>query len=255
MSFNLKCLLFILIIIFSLFDVESFTPEGRFGHSSIIVDNKLYFFGDLGEKFSQEVFYVDLSKPFNAVAPSWIDISDSSTIPFFSVWTSIALINNDNDPNIYLIGGMIDPTSFEDVPSLTYVFNSKSGHWNSPITKGIQPKRRNNMKAIVDDTGKIYIFGGYSNTESEIFYDDMLILNTNDLTWSYGPIINVPSKRAFYSATLLTNGKIAYIGGYEQTNDGDERVVDINQINLYDIGLATWSKMVIIYYNSYNSFC
>ena len=70
---------------------------------------------------------------------------------------------------------MIDPTSFENVPSLTYIFNSKSGHWNSPITKGIQPKRRNNMKAIVDDTEKIHIFSRYSNTESEIFYDDMLL--------------------------------------------------------------------------------
>src|SRR6266498_1161348 len=43
-TFNL-C--FILILYYLFFRVESFTPVGRIGHSSVLVGDKLYFFGGI----------------------------------------------------------------------------------------------------------------------------------------------------------------------------------------------------------------
>ncbi|CAI2162737.1 18463_t:CDS:2 [Funneliformis geosporum] len=47
-------------------DVESFTPEGHYDHSSTLVGNNLYFFGGSnGGSCLNEVIYLDLSQRFN----------------------------------------------------------------------------------------------------------------------------------------------------------------------------------------------
>ena len=73
-------------------EVKSFVPEGRITHSSVNVDNKWYFFGGRNNDDGplSEVFYLDLSRPFDADAPSWVDISASSAIPVKSTWASTA---------------------------------------------------------------------------------------------------------------------------------------------------------------------
>ncbi|CAI2173888.1 20148_t:CDS:2 [Funneliformis geosporum] len=63
------------------------------------------------------------------------------------------------------------------------------------------------------------------------------------MAWSYGSIANYPINRIVYTATLLSNGMIAYIGGREKTIDNISREVDINQIDLYDTKLNNWSVM------------
>ncbi len=256
------CLFFNLIFGYSFFEVESFVPIERRGHSAISVGNKLYFFGGVNVKHNplSELFYLDLSKPFNAAAPSWNDISVSSTIPLGSAWAAVTLTNNNNNPNIYIIGGLMKNQSNEDsLDSLVYTFNPNSEQWDIPTIVGKEPKRRRNIQAVTDDFGKIYVFGGVidSETGSEInqYFNDMIILNTNDLTWSYGPIINAPSRRYGYTATLLSDGTIIYIGGYELTVDNIEREVDINQISLYDTKLESWSVVVCIYNYYYKRLC
>ena len=88
------------------FEIESFVPLGRLAHTAITVDNKLYFFGgDISGYDTTEVFYLDLTKPFNVISSSWNDISTSSAIPFRSTWAAIALTSNNNNLTIYLIGG------------------------------------------------------------------------------------------------------------------------------------------------------
>ncbi len=59
----------------------------------------------------------------------------------------------------------------------------------------------------------------------------MIIFDTKILTWTYGTTISAPTTRRAYSATLLSNGVVVYIGGI----DNDDRSIDINEINLYDI--------------------
>ena len=83
----------------------------------------------------------------------------------------------------------------------------------------------------------------YVGSTTAHIFNEMLILDTANLIWSYGSTVNVPSKRYTYSATILTNGVIVYIGGFEETATGGQ-IVDINQIYLYDTKLNTWSLEV-----------
>jgi len=251
--FSFYLLFFNIIFFYSFFIVESLIPEGRNAHSSITVNNQLYIFGGVNDNdvVVSEVFYLDLSEPFDANAPSWIDISASSAIPVRSAWPAVTLINNNNDPTIYLIGGIMREKNNQNlVTTLVYQFNPKSEQWNRPIIKGTEPIRRRENQAVADDAGNIYMFGGLADSVvgSSTFqvFNDMVILNANDLTWSAGSTLNAPLRRRDYTATLLPDGRIVYIGGREMTADNVTRVVDINQINIYDTKSASWSVVVCI---------
>ena len=90
----------------------------------------------------------------------------------------------------------------------------------------------------------IYVFGGQSFKSLTLY--NIIILDTNDFTWSYDPDFNPLLKRRAYNATLLPNGMIVYIGGVELIDDDNFLVVNINQINLYDTKFNTWSVTVCI---------
>ena len=78
-------------------------------------------------------------------------------------------------------------------------------------------------------------------------FNDMVIFNAVESSWTIMSPINALAKRASYTATLLPNGVIVYIGGYEVA--GEKNVfqeVEIKQINLYDTHSSNWTKKVCI---------
>src|SRR6266498_3261622 len=251
-TFNL-CFIFILSYLF--FRVEPFTPEERMAHSSILVGDKLYFFGGFSTgSCSNEIFYLDVSKSFYSSTPTWIDLTQDAGIPFKSCWETISL--NDKEQTIYLFGGIMKDltTNTDAFTSNVHSFNLNSLKWDVPDIKGVAPKRRRNIKSVIDDTGKMYIFGGYADeflgSPLTTFFSDMVILNTADveLSWSISTPINA-SRRDLYTATLLSNGVIIYIGGYG--NETVSEAADIKVINLYDTKSQTWSVKVRINFNLY----
>src|SRR6266498_1957429 len=220
--------LFLILFIYPFFGVGTFTPLGRSGHSSVLVGNKLYFFGgSVSGSCSNEVFYFDVSEKFSIEFPPFIDITATEGIPFKSCWGTFLLSEINNEQTIYLFGGYTYDmvTNNDSFTSLVYTFNSinsKSRKWIIPIITGKVPQRRARMQGIIDDSGNIYVFGGRTDSgmgTGTLYFNDMIILNTKDLTWSNGPFNNVPLKRSFYTATLLSNGMIVYIGGLEQNVD------------------------------------
>ena len=66
-------LFFIFILGYLFLEIESLTPGGRCAHSSVLVGNKIYFFG--GQRninsYSNEAFYLDVSQPFNIASPPY----------------------------------------------------------------------------------------------------------------------------------------------------------------------------------------
>ena len=68
----------------------------------------------------------------------------------------------------------------------------------------------------------------------------MVIFNTIDLSWLILTPANAPGARVGYSATLLSNGVIVYIGGYDSVLNN----LDISQIVLYDTKTSSWSNKV-----------
>ncbi|CAI2185519.1 3153_t:CDS:2, partial [Funneliformis geosporum] len=199
----------------------------RYAASSVLVENKLYFFGGyIGGKCSNEVFYLDLSRSFNLATPPWIDLTLNAKIPFRSCWGTVSL--NNKEQIIYLFGGLnLDDLNQNVFVSSIHSFNLNSLSWNVPNIKGIKPNRRANIQSVIDNSGIMYIFGGYTGpslgTGTTFDYNDMVILNTVELSWANN-IINPPNPRDLYTATLLSSGVI--------------------QIILYDTKSLTWSERI-----------
>src|ERR1043165_5317311 len=154
----------------------------------------------------------------------WNDLTVNGGIPIKSCFGTASLSSTSGEQNIYLFGGeTLDIITNEDsFKSLVYKFNLISGQWEIPTIKGKMPERRMEIKAVSDNSGKIYIFGGYNyfNSSSSVvnYFNDMVIINNVELSWSIGYLPNAPAQRAGYSATLLSNGVIVYIGGYNTNN-------------------------------------
>src|SRR5204863_4923371 len=103
------------------FEVESFTPLGRLAHSSVLVGDKLYFFGGgIVDNFdtSSEVFYLIVSQQFDVSNLSWVDLTKTmptARIPFGSAWGTAVAGDINKDPTIYLFGGItLDMDKFRD---------------------------------------------------------------------------------------------------------------------------------------------
>jgi hypothetical protein len=64
---------------------------GRTAHSSVLVGNKLYFFGGQDDEIRSlnDVFYLDMSQPFNLTFTPWTDLTTTAGIPFKSSWASV----------------------------------------------------------------------------------------------------------------------------------------------------------------------
>ena len=77
----------------------------------------------------------------------------------------------------------------------------------------------------------------------------MVVFNAVELSWSISTSPTI-SSRAGYTATILSNGVIVYIGGY----DARLNIIDVSQIALYDTKTTTWSNQVRMS-NTKNGYC
>ena len=127
--------------------------------------NKLYFFGGISPiniNASYEVFYLNVSQQFNVSNPPWVDLTmttPTAAIPFGSAWGTAVAGDINKDPTIYLFGGVMrDMNSVGD--SVLHSFNLNTLQWKPEAMGKEQPARRRNLKSVIDNTGKFYIFGG-----------------------------------------------------------------------------------------------
>ncbi|CAB4489296.1 unnamed protein product [Rhizophagus irregularis] len=226
---------------------QSLIPVERYAQSSVLVDKRIYFFG--GESYHSpknsstldQILYLDVSKPFNTVNPPFEEIINVP-IPFGSSFATAFLSPQKNV--IYLFGGtMVDTNtknpSQEFYKQVLHSYNLETREWTIPTTNDEVARKERINGVINKETGKFYVFSGLERTPDQIlFYTSiMIVFDTISLTWSTGSTINAPSPRLSYTATLLSNGIIVFIGGIE-TND-----VDINQLALYDTKVNKWSLM------------
>ncbi|CAB5377220.1 unnamed protein product [Rhizophagus irregularis] len=225
---------------------QSLIPVDRFALSSVLVDKRIYFFGGESNHSPKnsttldQILYVDISKPFNTVSPPFEEIINVP-IPFGSSYATAFLSTQKNV--IYLFGGIMVDANTKN-PSLQIYepvlnsYNLETREWTVPVTNGPIPTRRRAIKGVIDkETGKFYVFGGSDQKTGQNyyeFYNDMIVFDTISLTWSIGSTI-IP--RTDYTATLLSNGTIVFIGG----KDNNYNDVDINQLALYDTKVDKWS--------------
>src|SRR6266511_1422978 len=99
--------------------------HARFGHTSALIDGKLYFIcgglftSDGNITFSRDLFYLDVSKPFTNNLPQLVDIQ--SNLPVNIVW-STASVGGHNKSTIFSFGGWLTDLVYGQFDTNDFVF-------------------------------------------------------------------------------------------------------------------------------------
>ena len=187
----LKNLYFVLWILLQLFIKINY---GYDDYTATFIDDKLYFLG-IGE-----FFYLDFSNSFNTHSLLLNNFSDTS--PIYVVASSAkGGINNDT---LFCIA-----IEFAKETLSVHTFDFQSSRWKDPSIKGGDNViGKLFFESVSDYNGKIYMFGGFISKLG--FLNDMIILNTINLSWEYGSY--GPTELSSYGAVFLPNQNIIYIG-------------------------------------------
>ncbi|RIB14724.1 hypothetical protein C2G38_1633450 [Gigaspora rosea] len=233
----LKFYIFTFLLSFT-FTFAAFIPNGRYLHSSVLIDNKLYFSGGLlsnsSSNITNEFFYLDVSKPFTTtdnVSMPWIDLTYTGGPQKYSATACIGGKNNDM---IFIFGGL------EPLQSFVNLFDTNKQRWINITSVGNVPPNRSYISCANLDNGLIAIFSGYFNATATYETNDLWIFNTLTLAWSLSNATNAPLSMIQYCAITLPDGNILYIGG---VNPGS--YVPMNKLPLYNTKSDTWTNLSI----------
>ncbi|KAF0550213.1 galactose oxidase [Gigaspora margarita] len=233
-------------------------PGTRMGQTSALVGTKLYFFGgssattnatlNVGLNYSNEVWYLDLSNSslFNTAIPTWYKDAEMPIANFFDT----SCVSPTNNSAIFIFGGrqLLPNSSIISYNSPVYRFDPNNNSiWSIPNITGFNSTfiTRNLMKAVIDNTRRVFIFGGTSfkvnnsDTSPVMHYNDMNILDLTNMTWSTLVIPQAPPYYS-YAATILPTGLIVYIGGLDYFSDASQ--VNMSEIRIFNTTSFIWSS-------------
>ncbi|RGB39872.1 hypothetical protein C1646_754004 [Rhizophagus diaphanus] len=192
-------------------------------HTATFIDNKLYILG-YEDSDGKNFFYIDFSVSFNTQNLIVKDLSNINIVPENTLATSVKGGANNN--TLFLYGGF--NFSLTSVP-LVYTFDAQTNLWNIPKIIGDHTSslRKYHLTGIVDNKGKMYLWGGYGLTFT--YNSDMLILDTVNLVWDTGSF--APIKCFRYTAILLPDNKIIYMNLEGLLRDNE---LPSDQVYIYD---------------------
>ncbi|HVJ64129.1 MAG TPA: kelch repeat-containing protein [Bdellovibrionota bacterium] len=196
-------------------------PVARNGHSSSVIDGKLYIFGGSDGTYKQDLHVYDPSLGANG---TWTEVTGfAGSAPVARFLHSASVI----DGKLYIFGGY-SGIRRQDL----HVYDPSAGA-NGTWTEvagftGTAPSARSSHSAsVIDD--KLYIFGGFDGTVNKQdlhVYDPSAGANG---TWSEvtGFAGSAPAIRNVHSASVI-DGKLYIFGGYDGSYRQDLHVYDPN---------------------------
>ncbi|CAG8721767.1 11103_t:CDS:2 [Rhizophagus irregularis] len=109
--------------------------------------------------------------------------------------SATAVKGGPNNDTLFLFGGF----TVDQTMALVYTFDSRSIIWSIPKIAGVT-FRKWDLTSIINKDGRMYLWSGETNTD---YVNEMLILDTINLNWSKGSIINAPNPRINYGTGLI----------------------------------------------------
>ncbi|CAB4394352.1 unnamed protein product [Rhizophagus irregularis] len=174
----------------------------------------------------KEFFYLDVSVPFNTQELSWQDLSNINMVPAHE--SAISVKGGPNNDTLFLYGGF----TFDQTMALVYTFDSQSIVWSIPKIAGVNTIRKWSLTGIINNDGRMYLWSGDTNA---IYVNEMLILDTINLNWSKGSIINAPTPRDRYGGK---NNDITFNTKTLNINQGT--ALTLSEVYIYDTINDNW---------------
>ncbi|XP_011101963.1 RING finger protein B isoform X1 [Sesamum indicum] len=202
-------------------------PGVRWGHTcnAIKGGKLLYVFGGYGKNQCQtnQVHVLD------TVNMIWSEPVMKGTAPTPRDSHSCTTVGD----NLFVFGGTDGRRPLNDL----HILDTSSNTWILPSVRGNGPEPREGHSAAL--IGKrLFIFGGCGKSvNSEIYYDDLYILNTETFSWKrVVPSGTPPSKRDSHTCSSWKN-KIIVIGGEDSCNNY------LSDVHILDADTLVWCKL------------
>ncbi|KAG9297066.1 hypothetical protein G9A89_004932 [Geosiphon pyriformis] len=209
-----------------------FSPSPRWAHIASLIDKRIYFVGGVINLIDYAIdnAYLDLSQNFSTNSPAFYEVE---TLPrsLNMSFTSAEVVKTKNITELIVFdGNWLDPKKY-------YIYTCKTDQnkltWfqNNDAQSG-NPGAKSYINTVIDKKGRIYFWGGFRNNT---YLEDkaMYIYNTNSTSWTKIAPLNSPSPRFSYTATLLPDGRIIFIGGVGHFYPNPE--ADLSAILIFNI--------------------
>lgn len=202
-------------------------PGVMWGHTcnAIAGGKLLYVFGGYGKNQSQ----TNQVHVFNTDNMLWSEPVVKGTRPIPRDSHSCTTVGD----NLFVFGGTDGRRPLNDL----HVLQTSTNTWVLPTVRGDAPEPREGHSAAL--IGKqLFIFGGCGKSvNSEIYYDDLYILDTETFSWKrVFPSGTPPSKRDSHTCSSWMN-KIIVIGGEDSSN------YYLSDVHILDADTLVWCKL------------
>ncbi|EPS71470.1 hypothetical protein M569_03290, partial [Genlisea aurea] len=202
-------------------------PGVRWGHTcNAVGDGKLlYVFGGYGRDRCQ----TNRVHVFDTVNMLWSEAALSGKLPTPRDSHSATTVGD----KLFIFGGTDGKRPLNDL----HVLDTASNSWIFPSVRGDVPEPREGHSAALIGK-KLFIFGGCGKFEnSETYYDDLYILDTETFSWKRVYYSGTPpSKRDSHTCSSWKN-KIIVIGGEDSCN------YYLSDVHVLDADTLVWCKL------------
>ena len=188
-------------------NVKSIKP--RYGHTCVVYDGKLYFFGGYGGKPSgKESKIYNILGVYDPVQNEYSEIADLPNMPKARYGHCAALVGKNNNKMV-IIGGRTDSNFYTD----TYVLSFKKKAWAN--MQAVNVNQRAYHKCAVVGGRYLFVTGGINNSQ----VPETIAIDTYSWTnVQFQQFGNIPPHLSKHTMIALDQNKIMIFGGTDRLN-------------------------------------
>ncbi|CAG8561197.1 6301_t:CDS:2 [Ambispora leptoticha] len=189
----------------------------RDGSNAALIGKKIYFIGGKTTPPQKiNTYLLDLTSDFIVTKPNFVEVFGFGNGNISSpVWTAACV--KKEDETIYIFGG--SDASQSTLPKVNTMYTIKLSNdtfldWTTSLPNQGEawPSARDGIVPVIDNLSRIFIWGGFNEEQ-----DNKTMYVFESSNWKSYIFDNAPNPRASYSATLLDDGRIIYIGGISRS--------------------------------------